>query len=341
MPRFKGHKITTLPTKPNTGVLLVNLGTPEQATPRALRHYLREFLSDPRVVEIPRLLWLLILHGIILPIRPAKSAKLYQNIWTEQGSPLLVISQQQRSKVAQKLAESYGDNIKVALAMRYGKPTISDALENFRQNNISNIIVLPLYPQYSGPTTASTFDAIVNEIKQWRWIPSLHFISGYHQHPSYIQSLANSVRAHIQQQGKPEKLVISYHGMPKAFQDWGDPYALFCQQTTRLLQQALNFTDNDIVMSYQSRFGKAEWLKPYTEDVLIELAQQQTKNIAIICPAFSSDCLETLDEIQREYRDIFLQAGGQQYHYIPALNDNDDHITALVDIISPYVKTTS
>ncbi len=338
MSRFKGHQVTELPAKPRTGVLLTNLGTPEQPTPKALRYYLREFLSDPRVVEIPRLLWLMILHGIILRVRPKKSAKLYQNIWTEKGSPLLVISQQQQSKLTQALQQEYGNSVKVELAMRYGKPSIKQALEAFRQANIDNIVVLPLYPQYSGPTTGSTFDAVVKELTQWRWVPTLHFINGYHQHPNYIQALAQSIQAHIEQQGKPDKLVVSYHGMPQAFQKWGDPYALFCQQTTQLLQQALSFDNDDIIMTYQSRFGKAEWLKPYTEDVLIELAQQNTNNIAIICPAFSSDCLETLDEIKREYRDIFIKAGGQQFHYIAALNDSDTHITLLKDIVAPYCK---
>jgi ferrochelatase len=338
MSRYKGKKVTELSAKPLTGVLLTNLGTPEQPTPKALRKYLGEFLSDPRVVEIPRLLWLIILHGIILRVRPAKSAKLYQNIWTEQGSPLLVISKQQQQKIAQRLSEQYGDNVQVALAMRYGEPSIKKALAQFRQANVTNIVVLPLYPQYSGPTTGSTFDAVVGEIKQWRWIPNFHFISGYHQHPHYIKALAQSVKTYIEQHGKPEKLVVSYHGMPKAFQDWGDPYALFCQQTTTSLQKALNLSDNDLVMSYQSRFGNAEWLKPYTEDVLVDLAQQGIKNIAIMCPAFSSDCLETIDEIQREYREIFIDAGGETFQYIAALNDNEEHIDALVDIICPYLN---
>jgi len=327
-----------------TGVLLTNLGTPEKPTAAALRTYLREFLSDPRVVEIPRLLWLVILHGIILRIRPKKSAKLYQNIWTEQGSPLMVISQQQQSKVAAKLAKEYGDKVQVELAMRYGKPSIAQALQKFQQANIDKIIVLPLYPQYSGPTTGSTFDAVTNELKQWRWLPSLHFINGYYQNPLYIKALANSITQHIKAHGKPEKLVISYHGMPQIFHDWGDPYADFCQHTTQLLLAELKktktLTNNDVIMSYQSRFGKAQWLTPYTETVLTELSAQGIKNIAIICPAFSADCLETLDEIKREYYDIFIAAGGKEFNYIAALNDNDDHIDALINVITPLIKTT-
>jgi protoporphyrin/coproporphyrin ferrochelatase len=342
MSRFKGKPIVFAQhSNKKTGVLLTNLGTPEQATASALRRYLREFLSDRRVVEIPRLLWLAILHGIILRIRPKKSAKLYQNIWTAQGSPLMVISKQQHAKVTAQLTEKYGENVSVELAMRYGKPSIKQALEKFQQANIDNIVVLPLYPQYSGPTTGSTFDATVNEIKQWRWVPSLHFISGYHHNPLYIKALANSVSEHIHQHGKPDKLVISYHGMPKAFHDWGDPYADFCQQSTQLLAQQLKqssvLDETDIITCYQSRFGKAQWLTPYTTEVLAKLAAQGDKNIAIICPAFSADCLETLDEIKREYKQLFINAGGEEFHYIAALNANDDHIDALVDVISPFI----
>lgn len=327
-----------------TGVLLTNLGTPEQPTVGALRTYLREFLSDPRVVEIPRLIWLTILHGIILRVRPKKSAKLYQNIWTEQGSPLLVISRQQQAKISAKLKTEYGNNVVVELAMRYGQPSIKQALAKFQKANIGNIIVLPLYPQYSGPTTGSTFDAITTEIKQWRWVPNLHFISGYHHKPDYIKALAQSVTTHISIHGKMEKLVVSYHGMPQLFSDWGDPYAHFCQETTQLLLAELKktniLTDDDVVMSYQSRFGKAQWLTPYTETVLTNLTVQGVKSIAIMCPAFSADCLETLDEIKREYCDIFMAAGGKEFNYITALNDNDDHIDALINVITPYLKYT-
>jgi len=345
MSRFKSQGLNfTKDSQQKTGVLLTNLGTPEQPTAGALRTYLREFLSDPRVVEIPRLIWLIILHGIILRVRPKKSAKLYQNIWTEQGSPLLVISKQQRDKIASQLAEKYGDKVTVKLAMRYGNPSIKEALEKFQKAGISNIIILPLYPQYSGPTTASTFDAVIKEIQQWRWIPSLHFISGYHQNSLYIKALSNSVLQYIKDNGHPDKLVISYHGMPQAFYDWGDPYAEFCQQTTQLLSQQLtkdsSFNETDIITCYQSRFGKAQWLTPYTEDILINLPKDGHKNIAIMSPAFSADCLETLDEIKREYREIFFNAGGESYHYIKALNDDELHIDALIDVIIPYIKNT-
>ncbi len=316
-----------------TGVLLTNLGTPEAPTASALRNYLREFLSDPRVVEIPRVLWMLILHGIILRVRPKKSARLYQSIWTEQGSPLLVISQKLKIKVDGQLNLSERSDLVLDVAMRYGQPSISDALDKFQRQGVDNIIVLPLYPQYAGPTTASTFDAVVDTIKSWRWIPSLHFISGYHQHPLYIKALANTVNEHIEKQGKPDKLILSYHGMPKYFLDNGDPYYCFCHQTTQLLAQVLGLDKNEYLMTFQSRFGKAEWLKPYTDDSLAELAQSGIKHVAIISPAFSADCLETLEELEHENREVFIQAGGEQYHYIPALNDRDDHCQLITDLI--------
>jgi ferrochelatase len=337
MSRYRGKLPNFANNKAPIGVLLTNLGTPEAPSAKALRPYLREFLSDPRVVEIPRLLWMLILHGIILRTRPAKSAKLYQSIWTKEGSPLKVICQQQQQKIAQRLAEQYGDKVVVDLAMRYGKPSIADALQHFQEQGIDNIIVLPLYPQYAGPTTASTFDAVIAELKSWRWIPSLHFINGYHDNSFYIDALANSINEHISQHGKPDKLVLSYHGMPELFHQWGDPYYDFCQQTTRLLVDKLQLAEQDYVMTFQSRFGKAKWLMPYTDQTLAKLAEKGDKHLAIISPAFSADCLETLEELAHENKTIFMDAGGEQYHYIAALNDRDDHINALLDVLAPHI----
>lgn len=338
MSRFAGQSKKIHDCTAKTGVLLTNLGTPDSPTPGALRRYLREFLSDPRVVEIPRLIWWFILHGIILRVRPKKSAKLYKSIWTEQGSPLMVISQQQKRKVEQILTEKYGDKVLVDVAMRYGSPAIATALDNFQAQGVDNIIVLPLYPQYAGPTTGATFDAVFNKIKTWRWIPSIHFQSGYHDHPLYIAALADSINEHIQVNGKPDKLVFSYHGMPKYFLEQGDPYYCFSHKTTRLVVEALGFTKDDYVMTFQSRFGKAEWLKPYTDETLATLALDGHKHVAIISPAFSADCLETLEELVHENKDIFLGAGGEQYHYIPALNDNDQHIAAMIDLIEPHIS---
>ncbi len=337
--RFLGRDKSIHQQSRKTGILLTNLGTPEAPTSSALRTYLREFLSDPRVVEIPRIVWMLILHGIILRVRPKKSAKLYESIWTDKGSPLLVICEQIKDKVAHKLKVIDRNDLLVDLAMRYGKPSIAEALDKFQQQGVDNIILLPLYPQYAGPTTGSTFDAVVDTIKKWRWIPSLHFINGYYDHPKYITALANSVQEHISAHGKPDKLVLSYHGMPKYFLESGDPYYCFCHQTTKLLMEELNFSADDYVMTFQSRFGKAEWLKPYTDETLASLAQAGHKHVAIISPAFSADCLETLEELVHENKAVFLEAGGEQYHYIPALNDRDDHCEALVDIIHQQLKS--
>jgi len=336
MSRFAGRDKSLHEKAPRTGVLLVNLGTPEAPTADALRKYLRQFLSDPRVVEIPRLVWMIILHGIILRVRPAKSAKLYESIWTEKGSPLMVISEQQKEKVTLKLAQELDEPVEVALAMRYGEPSIDKALNNFQQQGIDNIVVMPLYPQYAGPTTGSVFDAVVDAIKPWRWIPSLHFVGSYHQNEKYIKALAASVTEHFEQHGKPEKLVLSYHGMPKLFHTQGDPYYCFCALTTRALAQALKLSEDDYVMTFQSRFGKAEWLKPYTDATLEQLANDGVKDIAIMSPAFSADCLETLEELVEENKEVFIEAGGENYHYIPCLNDREDHIEAIVEMIKPY-----
>jgi len=321
-----------------TVVLLTNLGTPSEPTTPALRSYLREFLSDPRVVEIPRLIWMFILYCFVLTFRPKKSAKLYKSIWTDEGSPLLVISEAQKNALSERLKDKYGDDVEVALAMRYGKPAISDALKRLQANGVDNIVVLPLYPQYAGPTTGSTFDAIAKEIGQWRWVPSIHFISSYHEHELYINALANTVNEHLDTHGKPDKLVLSYHGMPKLFATAGDPYEEFCHKTTELLKEKLVDCDLDIMTTFQSRFGKAEWLKPYTDETLSDLPSQGCKNIAIMSPAFSVDCLETIEELEEENREIFIEAGGESYHYIKALNERADHIDMMESLVTPYLN---
>lgn len=311
------------------GVLLINLGTPDAPTTSALRRYLREFLSDPRVIEIPRFVWLCILHGIILRVRPKKSAKLYQSVWTSEGSPLLAISKQQQHAIQEQL----GDGFSVKLGMRYGNPSIASALRELQKEAVRKIIVLPLYPQYAAPTTGSSFDAVAKELSAWRWVPELHFINNYCDESLYIDALANSVREHIEKNGKPQKIVFSYHGMPKRNLELGDPYYCFCIKTTRLVAERLGLDKNDYIASFQSRFGYAEWLKPYTDETLKNLPAEGVKNIAIISPAFSADCLETLEELAVENRHTFTAAGGEKYTYIPALNDRADHIHALADII--------
>ncbi|MCG7535434.1 ferrochelatase [Pseudoalteromonas sp. OOF1S-7] len=320
------------------GVLVTNLGSPDAPNAPALRNYLREFLSDPRIVELPRVLWWLILHGVILRIRPSRSAKAYASIWTEHGSPLVQITQDQCSKLRALLKEQNYDNVEVVMAMRYGNPSIKSGLEALREKGITNIVVLPLYPQYSSATTGSTFDAIANVLKTWRWVPSLSFINGYHKQASYISALANSVQEHIDQHGLPEKLLFSYHGTPKRFLDNGDPYHCFCQQTTRLVCEQLKLDKDRVMTTFQSRFGREEWLQPYTDVTLKELASQGVKEVAILSPAFSADCLETLEELEEENREYFIEAGGETYYYIPALNDRDDHLAALLDVLKPYLK---
>ena len=317
---------------PRIGVLLANLGTPDAPTAPALRRYLAEFLSDSRVIEIPKIVWKLVLHGIILRTRPKKSAALYQGIWTSEGSPLLTISKQQQAAIQEQLGDAYS----VKLGMRYGTPSIANALRELQAEGVRKIIVLPLYPQYAGPTTGSTFDAVSNELKTWRWVPELHFINNYCDSPLYVEALANSVREHIEKNGKPQKIIFSYHGTPKRNLDLGDPYYCFCIKTTRLVAEKLNLDKNDYIACFQSRFGYAEWLKPYTDETLKKLPAEGVKNIAILSPAFSADCLETLEELAVENRHTFLSAGGEKYDYIPALNAREDHISALSQLIRQH-----
>ncbi len=319
-----------------TGVLLVNLGTPDAATPAAVRRYLAEFLSDPRIVEMPRWLWKPILHGFILRIRPRKVAKSYQSVWTEEGAPLLAISKKQQQLLQQAVSSSFTSSIRVELGMRYGNPSISSALRNLKNAGAKNILVLPLYPQYSATTTASIFDAVVTELKQWRWIPELRFIQHYHDHPAYIDALVDSIQQFQQQQGEAEKLLFSFHGLPQRYHDNGDPYFCECHKTARLVAEKLQIDENQWALSFQSRFGREEWLKPYTDKTLISWAQQGVKSVQVVCPGFAADCLETLEEIQIENRDYFLNAGGESFAYIPALNSNEDHIQMMKQLIAQH-----
>lgn len=314
---------------PRVGVLLTNLGTPNAPTASALRRYLREFLSDPRVIEIPRLAWMFILHGIILRVRPKKSAKLYQGVWMSEGSPLLVISKQQRHAIQEQL----GDGFSVKLGMRYGNPSIASALRELQAEGVRKVIVLPLYPQYAAPTTGSSFDAVAKELTRWRWVPEMHFINNYCDEPLYIDALVNSVREHIEKNGRPQKFIFSYHGTPKRNLELGDPYYCLCIKTTRLVAEKLGLDKDEYIASFQSRFGYAEWLKPYTDETLKNLPAEGIKNIAILSPAFSADCLETLEELAVENRHTFMEAGGESYQYIAALNDRPDHIHALVELL--------
>ncbi|WP_394200197.1 ferrochelatase [Shewanella waksmanii] len=316
------------------GVLLMNLGTPDAPTAASVRTYLAEFLSDPRVVEIPKLLWMLILHGIILRVRPAKSAALYKEIWQQDGSPLMSITQAQTDKLRNRLAN---DNVVVDFCMRYGNPSVDTVLNKMHQQGVDKIVALPLYPQYAAPTTGSAFDALSKTLTKWRFLPSVHFINTYHDNSEYIDALVSSIKADFDKHGKPQKLVLSYHGMPERNLHLGDPYYCYCKITTRLVVEKLGLTDDEYITTFQSRFGKAKWLGPYTDATLEALAKDGVKDVAIVCPAFSSDCLETLEEIESENREVFEQAGGEKYRYIAALNDRDDHIEMMVNLVKPHI----
>jgi len=285
------------------------------------------------VVEQPRWLWWLILNGIILNTRPARSAALYAKVWSDEGSPLLATGKRQRGKIEVALKEVINQPFHIELAMRYGNPSIRSGLEALREKNCSRIIVLPLYPQYSATTTGSTFDAVADVLKTWRRVPQLQFIDAYHDHPAYIEALAQSIRNHWQKHGQAERLLLSYHGIPESYFNNGDPYPCHCRKTTRLLREKLQLDEEQLQMSFQSRFGKEPWVKPYTDETLQSWGTQGLESVDVICPGFSADCLETIEEIAMENRDIFLEAGGKEYRYIPALNDDESHIQALTQVI--------
>ncbi len=324
--------------KPVTGVLLVNLGTPDSTKTVDVRRYLKEFLSDSRVVEMPRALWWLILNGIILNNRPKKSAALYEKIWTESGSPLLHYSKA-LAKALQAKLNKRGDSYKLVLAMRYGAPSIKDGLEQLRRANAQNVVILPLYPQYSATTTASTFDAISQELRHWRWIPELHLITHYHNNAGYIQTIADSVTDFRAQHGNADRLLISFHGIPQHYADAGDPYPLQCQTSAELIANKLELSKDQWAITYQSRMGRKPWLQPYTEETLKRWGDEGVKHVQVICPGFPADCLETIEEIGEENRDYFIQAGGESYQYIPALNASDSHANMLHQLLEQHSST--
>ncbi|WP_194757103.1 ferrochelatase [Aliidiomarina indica] len=331
--KYQGSPKFTHGQVPKIGVLLTNLGTPDAATPKALRRYLAEFLSDPRVVEVPKLLWKVILHGVILRIRPSRSAKAYQTVWTDQGSPLLIYTQQQTDAVRSELKKIWGDDVVVEFGMRYGNPSIASALEKMMQQGVTKLAVLPLYPHYSGSTTGSTFDAVAADFTQRRWIPELRFNTSYHDHPGFIQAVANKIKAHWERHGRADKLVFSYHGVPKRYLLNGDPYHCQCYKTSRLVAEQLGMSSDEYMTTFQSRFGREEWLKPYTDETLKAFPEQGVKSLQVVCPGFSSDCLETIEEIGEENRDYFMEAGGERYEYIDCLNADAEHIQVLTQIV--------
>jgi ferrochelatase len=320
-----------------TGVLLTNLGTPDAPSKVAVRRYLKEFLQDPRVVEIPRWKWWIILNGIILNTRPEKSATAYQKVWTDAGSPLLTACYRQRDKLEPVLREMFDDSIHVALAMRYGSPSIQSGMEALREKGCGEIIVLPMFPQYSATTTASTFDALADVLKGWRRIPALHFIDSYHDHPAYISALASSVKRHWRTHGEAERLLISFHGIPESYYQAGDPYPCHCRKTARLLKEQLSLKDERVFLCFQSRMGSEPWIQPYTDKTLQEWGEAGVESVDVVCPGFAADCLETLEEIAMQNRDLFLASGGRQYRYIPALNDAEAHIEALAQVLASHL----
>ncbi len=337
MPRYKGELADLGRGWSRVGVLLVNLGSPDAPTPTALRRYLREFLWDPRVVEMPRPLWWLILNGIILPRRAGRSAANYQKIWREsEGSPLLAISRQQLAGIGQRLQERHGEHVLTALAMRYGRPSIAEGLEQLRQRGAGRLIVLPLYPQYSATTTASVLDAVFDELQTWRLVPELRSINRYHQQAGYIRALASSIREHWQREAPAERLLFSFHGLPQRYLDKGDPYYHECLATAEAVATELQLERARWAVSFQSRFGREAWLQPYTDKTLKEWAKGGVRSVEVICPGFAADCLETLEEIDQENRAVFLDNGGELFHYIPALNARDDHLDMLAGLVESH-----
>lgn len=314
-----------------TGILLVNLGTPDAPSPSAVKRYLRQFLSDRRVVDTSPFLWWPLLRGVILPLRSPRVAKLYQSIWMEEGSPLLVFSRRQQQALSARLPD-----IPVVLGMSYGNPSLDSAVDELIGNGVTHIIVLPLYPQYSCSTVAAVWDELARILGRYRRLPGVSFIRDYADHPAYINALAGSVRQAFEQHGKPDLLLLSYHGIPQRYADEGDDYPQRCRDTTRELVGALDIAHESVMMTFQSRFGREPWLTPYTDETLKMLPEKGIKHIQVMCPGFAADCLETLEEIAEQNREIFLQAGGESYQYIPALNDDAAHIEMMVQLVSRY-----
>jgi len=333
MPSYAGTPEFEHGTRARLGVLLVNLGTPDEPTPAAVRRYLHEFLWDPRVIETPRWLWWLILHGVILRVRPRRSAHAYAQIWTPEGSPLLVHSARLATRLAEVLHDRYGADVRLALGMNYGNPAVTQALEALRAANVRRLVVLPLYPQYSATTTASVFDRVVGALGGWRWIPELRFVTQYHDNPLYIEALAESVSTHWREHGR-KHLLFSFHGLPQRYLLAGDPYHCQCHKTARLVAEHLGLPADAWSLSFQSRVGREEWLRPYTDEVLAQYARSGPKRITAICPGFATDCLETLEEIAIRNREDFLAQGGEKFDYVPALNADPAHVELLAAVVA-------
>lgn len=332
--RFKGTPGFTHEQADHIGILLTNLGTPDAPTSGAVRRYLGEFLADPRIVELPRWIWRLVLHGIILRVRPPRVAKAYASVWSEAGSPLMAFTRRQAQALQPQLDALFRQPVSVAIGMRYGNPSLATGLAELKAAGARRILVLPLYPQYSATTTASTFDAIADELKSWRWLPELHMLNSYHDHPDYIDALCTSIQQFQKEHGQPQRLLFSFHGLPKRYLLAGDPYFCQCHKTARLVAEQLGLPNTAWQVTFQSRFGREEWLQPYTDMTLKALPDEGIRHVQVISPGFASDCLETLEEIDMQNREFFLEAGGEKFDYIPALNDRPEHIRFLAELIA-------
>ncbi len=320
------------------GVLLVNSGTPDSPSTRDVRRFLARLLGDPRVVEAPRWLWLPILHGIILRTRPFRSARKYRSIWTERGSPLLTFTEDLRKQLAHELTQRVLAPTAVEIGMLYANPSVPDALARLRAAGAQRILVLPMFPQYCGASTGGVTDQVFAELRRWRWVPELRLIAEYHEQPAYIEALRSSIVEHWEQHGRTDHLLMSFHGIPDAYFRKGDPYFCKCQKTARLLADELNLPDSAWTMSFQSKYGPGKWLRPYTDDTLEDMPKRGIRSVTVVCPGFAADCLETLEEIDIENRERFLEAGGTRYQYVPALNARPAHARALADLVTQNVQ---
>lgn len=336
MSRFESSPRYAHGTPESLGVLLVNLGTPDAPTTSAVRRYLRQFLWDRRVVEVPRPLWWLILNLVILTIRPPRTAAAYRKVWTDRGSPLLLHCQDIAAGVARQLQSRLSGNVHVELAMSYGQPSIESALASLYEQQVRRIVLLPLYPQYSNTTSGSVFADVAAQLSRRRWIPELRFINHYHDAPAYIAALAASIREFRERDGAGERLLFSFHGLPMKMLEDGDPYHCQCQKTARLVAESLQLQDNEWALSFQSRVGRDPWLQPYTDQLLTQWGEEKVGNIDVVCPGFSADCLETLEEIQIQNAEFFSEAGGGTLRYVPALNAREDHITLLSRLVEKH-----
>lgn len=317
---------------PHTAVLLINLGTPAAPTADAVGEYLAEFLSDPRVVELPRWLWWPVLHGYILRTRPSRSAEAYAKVWRDDGSPLLAFSNQLARVTGAEIARRTAGKVQVALAMTYGEPSVASRLQSLLEQGIRRILALPLFPQYSATSTGAALDAVARTLQKLRWPPELRTINDYHADAGYLAALAASVQAHWAEHGRGQRLLLSFHGIPEKYAAAGDPYPGQCRETARRLGDALGMTDQELLVTFQSRLGRQPWLRPYTEETIEQLARQDVETLDVLCPGFAVDCLETLEEVALRYRTTFLTNGGRQFRYIPALNAGNAHATALTEI---------